>query len=143
MLFTEKPSDFRSDIEVVGCFCESNDQFLLLLRHEDKEEPNLWGVPAGKVHTGEDLTAAMVREIQEETGIATTASQLEFFQTVFVRFAAIDIVYHMFRLSLEGQPEVILSPTEHTQKKWVTPKEALQLPLVQDEDVCIKMFYQL
>lgn len=50
------------------------DQHILLLRQPD----GLWELPGGKLEPGEGLTAALVREVREETGLSiSTGSVLD------------------------------------------------------------------
>lgn len=100
-------------------------------------------MPAGKVDQGEDLLSAMVREIKEETEIAVAKSELKYFAKVFVRYPDKDFIYHMFSLKFKSLPDIKLSNSEHQQYHWATPLEALAVPLVLDEEICIKMFYKI
>lgn len=143
MLFLEKPQLFRSDMKVVGCFCIFEGKILLLFRNKNKTEGEMWGCPGGKVNTGENLSEAMVREIEEETGIKANISDLIFFKTVFVRYPHSNIEYSIFSLSLKNKPAVIVHEREHTSYQWILPQDALSLSLIPDEDVCIKMFFQI
>ena len=43
----------------------------LLLQH--RTDFDLWGVPGGAPEEGEDLTSSLVRELEEETGLRTSA----------------------------------------------------------------------
>lgn len=143
MIFLEKPSDFREDLKVVGCFVEVQGKILQLFRNKEKTEGETWGCPAGKVHAFETKEEAMVRELCEETGIRVSTSEVQFLRTIFVRFPEVDICYSVFLLKLEEFPEVTLHQEEHTLFQWVSPQEALNFPLMQDEDACIKMFYDV
>ncbi len=65
----EPPELFNPAFEACGCFVEheaqqiregddeevvtKNLQILLLLRQDHKSEPNVWGVPGGKLHLGQ------------------------------------------------------------------------------------------
>jgi len=46
MLYLEKPKVFVPKFEVVSCFVEYQNEFLLLLRQDHKNEPNTYGMPA-------------------------------------------------------------------------------------------------
>jgi ADP-ribose pyrophosphatase YjhB (NUDIX family) len=37
------------ELRVVGCFLWYQDKFLIVLRHPNKPDANMWGLPAGKV----------------------------------------------------------------------------------------------
>lgn len=47
-------------------------EVLLARRPEDKHQGGLWEFPGGKVEPGEPVTAALVRELEEELGIHVT-----------------------------------------------------------------------
>lgn len=141
MLWTEKPEEFKPDMEVVGCFCEYDDNIVLLKRHEDSFQPGRWGLPAGKVESGEDLGVAMARELKEETGIDLPPEDLSLLKTVYVEFAGVSFVFNMFRAVLHDKPEVALNAREHIESVWKTPEEALDLDLMEDAAECIELIY--
>ena len=133
--------NFQPKFEVASCFLEVGDKFLLLLRQDFKSEGNKWGVPAGKVESGETTEQALVREIQEEIGLELARERVEFFDTVYVRYPDYDFVYHMFRAPFAQEPEIALNLTEHKDFRWASIPEALAMNLVQDEDACIRLLY--
>jgi len=141
MIFKEPPADFEKQSDVVGCYVLHDGRFLMLHRHAHKSNGNTWGLPAGKRDGTEPLAEAMRRELREETGIDVPGSTLAFFDSVAVRHVGHDIEYHMFSVDLRSRPEVRLSETEHRDFRWVTPEEALAMPLVHDQDECIRLFF--
>lgn len=182
---TAPPPAFQPAFEACGCFLElacccfpppfgpppscsggavglgSEDQaghlkILLLLRQPHKSEPNVWGVPGGKLHldVGEMAEQAMARELQEETGLSLDALSepgLRECGRVYVRYPeqGMDFVYHMFKARLkpfQGQqqrqpPLISIDPREHKSYRWATLEEALELPLVRGEVECIALAY--
>lgn len=68
MIYKNIPKRFNPRFEIVSCYVEYDGKILLLHRHAHKLEGNRWGVPAGKIASGESELDAMVREIEEETG---------------------------------------------------------------------------
>ena len=128
-------------MDVVGCFVENNGQFILLYRQAHKANGNKWGLPAGKVNPGETIHQAIVREIFEETGIQVLESNIQHYDSMFVRNKGHDFVYHAFSIKLSTRPEVIINPKEHTEFIWVTPRDALQMDLIHDLDERIQTYY--
>ncbi len=144
MIYRTRPSNFKSKFDVVSCFLEYGGEFLLLHRPEHKSQGGKWGVPAGKVEAGETPVQAIIREIKEETAYTVTETKkLLYFGKVYVRYSAYDFIYHILHLPLTEKPRTILRPKEHQDFKWVTPKDSLKIPLVDDQDACVKLFYKL
>ncbi|MEK7574984.1 MAG: NUDIX hydrolase [Patescibacteria group bacterium] len=141
MVHKTPPENFKPQFEVVSCYMEWGDKILLLQRNPEKSQGGKWGLPAGKIESGEDTFAAMVREVREETGLHLKASDLTYLQKVFVRYPEHDFVYHVFRAILETEPAVVLSIKEHQAFCFVTPTEALEMNLVDGNNECIKMSY--
>ena len=60
-------------VRVTGVVIE--DEHILLL-NQDTGSGRAWSLPGGKVEEGESLSAALVREMREETGIAVAVGRL-------------------------------------------------------------------
>ncbi len=125
---------------------------MLLQRQEWKSEPKQRWPPAGKVWDNENLKEAMIRELQEETGIEdkeekTLKKDFLFgkLHTTFVRYDNYDFEYHEFILDKfindKKQPKVILNKNEHCWYKRILPHEALTLDLMPDEDWFVRRFF--
>ena len=140
MLYTIAPDDFDNHSDIVACFVQCNDEFLLLHRLANKPQGNTWGLPAGKRDTNETAAQAMRRELQEETGIAILPEQLQFLGTLHVRYPETDFTYHTFKTRSAEKPRVTIIPREHQAYSWVTPRRSLQLPLIPDLDECIRIY---
>lgn len=136
-----QPDNFNKRFDIVGCFIECNGKFLLLRRDPKKANGNKWGLPAGKRDDGETLEQALVREVFEETGIAILDSDIKQYRSLFVRDGDVDLEWHMFTTHVAVEPHVIISLIEHTEYKWVTPKESLQMDLIHDLPESVKMYF--
>ncbi len=143
MIYQEKPKDFNPVFSIVSCYVEHNGRILLLHRQSQKPEGNRWGLPAGKIDEGESELEAMIREIKEETGQEFSPEALEYLDKVYVKYPEYHFLYHMFRVKLEEELPVSLSPKEHQDFQWLEPELALQLDLVRDLDECLKLSYNI
>ncbi|VVB74357.1 ADP-ribose pyrophosphatase [uncultured archaeon] len=143
MISLQKPADFNPVFEVVSCFVEKKGKIILLHRQDHAREGNTWGVPAGKLKDKETLTEGVLREIKEETGITLKEPNLKYFKKIYVKYPNYDFVYHIFQTKIKGKEEIKLNPEEHKNYKWITPKNALKMNLIEDEDACIKLFYKI
>jgi len=128
-------------LRVVGCIIEHEDQILMLLRSQVETDPSLWGIPAGKVETGESDLEAVIREVQEETGIELKQDAIEYLGELPIEYPKITVVFPVFKARLVEQPEIVLAPREHIDYGWIHPQEVLKLPnLMKDVDVIIGKF---
>jgi 8-oxo-dGTP pyrophosphatase MutT (NUDIX family) len=143
MMTREKPADFNKRFDIVGCFLEHDGRFLLLHRHLHKASGNKWGLPAGKVDAGEGTKQAILRETKEETGVVLPGASVEYFDSLYVRDGNFDIEWHMFAAKLNTQPTVKINPQEHSEYRWATPDEALQMDLIHDLAESIRLFYKI
>uniref|UniRef100_UPI00257B3615 NUDIX domain-containing protein n=1 Tax=Thalassolituus sp. UBA2009 TaxID=1947658 RepID=UPI00257B3615 len=54
-----------------------NDHDILIARRpDDKHQGGLWEFPGGKVEAGESVTAALVRELDEEVALSVTEQSM-------------------------------------------------------------------
>ena len=140
MICPKPPESFSPRFEVVSCFLENKGEILLLQRRNEKSQGGRWGPPAGKIDAGETAEQALVREIEEETELKIPESSLKFFDKVYVRYPDYDFIYHMYHVELDEWPEVKIHTGEHKGFQWVSPWEALNTKLVDDQDECTRMF---
>ena len=138
-----QPDNFNKRFDIVGCFIEFGGKFLLLRRDSKKVNGNKWGLPAGKRDAGETLEQALLREVFEETGIAISSNDIKHYNSLFVRDGDFDLEWHMFATRIAIKPPVTINPIEHTEYKWVTPEESLQMDLIHDLPESIKMYYDM
>ena len=141
MIVTDAITDFNKIVDIVSCFLECDGKHLLLQRQSDVRYANQWGPPAGKVKPAESLEQAILREVEEESGIALSRDDISYFGSVDLRHGSFDFTYHIFSAKLTTQPEVILSAREHQNYSWKTPNEALSVDMVEDQDWCVRWFY--
>ncbi len=142
MITLEKTDEFENAPHVVGCLVECKGKILLLHRNSTKPEGNTWGAPGGKVDAEESREQAVAREVFEETGIVLSIKNLEEVGIFYVIHPGNKkFTYTKFRCVLDEEPIVVLSENEHKDFVWVTPDEALRMPLIMDEDFTIQHAY--
>ena len=111
---------------VAKSIVQDSDNRILILKRSltDDIRPGSWDLPGGGVEEGEDPTAAVIREIQEEAGI-----EVQNVSPVFV-CAQNDTKYRItivYRASyVHG--EIALS-FEHDEYTWISPKEFLEIDI--------------
>jgi len=95
IVYKNEPENFEPKFEIVSCYVEYNGDILILHRQDYKPEGNTWGLPAGKIDEGEDKISAMLRELEEETGIKKQADELKFLETIYVKYPEYHFIYHI------------------------------------------------
>jgi ADP-ribose pyrophosphatase YjhB (NUDIX family) len=100
-----------------------------------------WGIPGGKIHTGESSEDALHREIMEET--ALTVGSIEFIMVQdaispkeFYKDAHFLLMNYTCRC-LNEPPEVTLND-EAQSFRWIKPAEALNMDLNQPTRILIE-----
>ncbi len=145
-VYLEKPADFNPKAEVVGCcYLHYQDKILLLHRQDFKSEGNRWGIPGGKLNKGEPLIEAIIREIFEETGFQLEREKIHHMGKLYIKVPNFDFEYHMiqYQVPIEHPEAVKINFKEHKGFTWVTPKDALKMDLMTDEDICLEICFGL
>lgn len=142
MISLKSIKNFNKKFDVVSLFVIYKGKILLLKRQENKPHEKTWGPPAGKGDASENLEQSICRETFEETNIKITSEEITKAEKhYFVRHGDIDFMFHVYYVELSDKPKVILRSVEHSHYDWFTPKDALDLDLVQDEEVPIIDFF--
>ncbi len=124
---------FEDAIVCSGAYCTFEGKLLLLKRHPQKLFGNMWGVPGGKLETGETPEDGLIREVYEEAGFMVDRSLIQHIHTLYIQSAgnlSHLVIYHMFYCPLAQLPELVVHLDEHSEAQWVTPEEGLKLQLV-------------
>ena len=106
-----------SAVNAVGVWFYAVDtgRYLYLMRNDPKH-PGSWGLPGGRIESGESLRDAMLRECQEELGFVP-----EFMRLVPIeKFTTIDgaFAYHTFYCSVATEFVPTLNH-EHLGYAWI------------------------
>ena len=140
------PDNFNPKFEIVSCFIEHNGKVIILKRHNHKSQGGRWGLPAGKVEEGGDITRAIIREVKKKTNIHISFECIDYFKKTYHRHGDYDFAFHTFFIKLDFLPEVIISPNEHQEFTWKTPLEIIAMrkdEIVEDLDYICKLFYKI
>jgi len=119
-------------LTTVGCLIIASDGDILLVRSHKWRD--LYTIPGGKVSKGETLENALLREVEEETGLS-----IENIQFAEIRecidspefWTSAHFVMHDYIATLSShhsKQDVILNE-EGQAYTWIQPEEALDLPL--------------
>ena len=141
VVYLEKPENLTIELECCACYVHCADEILYLRKAPGEVCENLWGVPAGKIKPDESVGHAIVRELQEETGLHVTESDLQYIQPLFVDSSLRNFIFHMFQYKVTTKPDVRISH-EHTAFKWMTFDKILSLPLIPGADKSFEVYQQ-
>ena len=112
---------------VAACALVDEDgRVLIAQRPEGKALAGLWEFPGGKVETGETPEAALVRELDEELGIAVKADCLAPF--VFASHPY-ETFHLLMPLYLCRRWDGVARARHHKALKWVRPAELDRWPM--------------
>jgi 8-oxo-dGTP diphosphatase len=98
------------------------DARVLLVEHE-KDGRRYWLLPGGGVETGERLTAALVREGQEELGVTLEPGELAFVGDTIAPGGARHIVHLIFFASCLGEPHHTAGDPRVRSVGWLSAEE--------------------
>lgn len=129
--YIEKPHYFVHDLISVACYITNENKMLFLQKAEGQWSANKWGIPCGKLEENEkDLSAAMAREIAEETGIKIDKNSLKYLKNFYiVSLEGIQYIFNTFHCSIDRENPVAIS-AEHQAYKWVSYEEVVALNLI-------------
>ncbi|MEO1018584.1 MAG: NUDIX domain-containing protein [Pseudomonadota bacterium] len=104
------------------------ERVLIAKRSSERQSyPSRWSFPGGHVEPSEAMDAALIRELREEISVTPVDYGL---------FSEIDdpntragqrIVYSMYLVTAWKGGEPIMQGTEHSELRWLHPREALLL----------------
>lgn len=102
---------------VVSCFIFDHDGKLLLLRrHQDDWGGGLWATPAGSIDPGETPEVAVLREIQEETGLAL--ERIDYLGTHRITMPHGSVDLKSFKAVVHHPGPVVIRDDEHEAFAW-------------------------
>lgn len=104
-------------------------EILLLRRAPDRPLPGLWQCVTGTIEPAERVVHAALRELEEETGIASEAIEVLYDMDLVSQFHWPDadgvLSEVVFAVRVRSGTEPVLS-AEHDAFRWVAPAEAIR-----------------
>lgn len=80
-----------------------NKEKKILLANHFKNNQSYWVLPGGRVESGETLEAALIREMEEETGLEVKPLKLVFFHEVILKKEKRHLLNFYFLLKAQGK----------------------------------------
>jgi 8-oxo-dGTP diphosphatase len=108
-------------VVVTAAVIQRDGRYLVTRRQKGIHLEGYWEFPGGKCEPGEDLTAAMTRELREELAVDAVVGA-EVMATAH-DYADRRVVLHFLECRITGQPV----PQQGQEMQWVTPGEMAQL----------------
>ena len=114
----------KKQIKAVSVIIKKDNNILLIKRGKDPWK-NMWGTPGGKIEDGESPKDAIIREIHEELSVKLhLIRKIKKYHFEDEKYACDTIV---FLGTVEGEPKI--QEEEISEIRWLSPEEALSLPL--------------
>lgn len=106
----------------------TEEKILVLKRASEEIHKNKWELMYGRIDQFEELTEGLKREIFEETGLKNiTVKKLQRVWHIFRGEKSEDKEVYGFTFICQSDTDEVKLSTEHSEYRWVTPKEALKL----------------
>jgi 8-oxo-dGTP diphosphatase len=112
----------------VGAIAVTDDDRILLVRRGSWPAAGQWSVPGGRVEAGETLAEAVVRELNEETGLEGVCDELVGWVERIGEGSHYVILDFRVTLMDQGEPR---AGDDAAEARWVPLEEAADLPLVE------------
>ncbi|MFG1628683.1 NUDIX domain-containing protein [Kribbella sp. NPDC049227] len=108
--------------EAIVAVLRQADRVLVIRRGPGARMPGYWAPLSGTLEPGESQQQALVREVQEEVGLAVTPLAKVWESTT----AGGDYLLHWWTAAA-SPGEVTADPREVSETRWVTPAQFLEL----------------
>jgi len=112
---------------------------ILLVRRGHAPLQGYWGLPGGGVELGETVEAAVVREVEEETGLRTRVTRFLGYTDAIEHGEQGRVRWHYVILYFEAEPTGghLKAADDADMVRWVTPAEAGALQLTDAVERCL------
>jgi 8-oxo-dGTP diphosphatase len=125
---------------VAAALVVESGRILLQQRAPGRSMAGLWEFPGGKVEEGETPEAALVRELEEELGIAIDQAALSpaCFASAFVGERHMTLLLYLCR-DWDGEPQ----PLDASALQWATLAEMRSLPMPPADEPLVGLLEKL
>lgn len=139
------PSDIgggQRRVRCVGALIFDERGRLLVVQRGHEPAAGLWSVPGGKVEPGETDGQAVIREIQEETGLTVTVGPLA---GVVERAGRGGFIYDIYDYdaAVVGSASVARAGDDAADLRWVSLAEIDALPLTEGLMTALRVWGRL
>lgn len=126
-----KYTDYKTILSVNALIFCDGDVLLLKRSPTKKVDPGVYSGIGGKVEPGEDFYSAIIREIEEETGIKEVFNLRPYSLTQHP-FPPTDAEWVNLYFMCTIPDKIEVPETDDGAFDWINPKEAINLPMVPD-----------
>lgn len=128
----DKYTSYKTNLSVVA-FLRCQGKILLLKRAMTKKvDPGKYTGVGGKVEPGESFVDAVVREVQEETGLTISSEKLVPNGIFQIADPENDAEWVITAFMVETDEEVKIEPSEDGEFHWLRPEKLTGLPVLPD-----------
>ncbi len=120
-------------VVVVAALIQRDGRFLLIQRQPGQRWAGYWEFPGGKIEAGEDLRAALRREIREELGLTVEVGDV--FDYVSYVHGGDHWLVFFFWTRLEPPDQVPTGPWPY---RWVPAAEIERLPVLPSNEPVVR-----
>ena len=110
--------------QVAAAIASQNGKVLVTRRAAGQKLAGFWEFPGGKLEPGEDVQTCIVRELEEELGVKSTAGEVITVSEYSYPGGAISLI--AIEVSLHSSDFIL---TVHDEYAWKAPGELLELNL--------------
>ena len=122
----DKPPVLPMVLVAAAALVDADGRVLICQRPQGKQLAGLWEFPGGKVEAGETPEACLIRELEEELGIAVTPACLAPFVFASHEYETFHLLMPLY---LVRRWEGTITAKEHPALAWVKPSKLGDYPM--------------